>query len=1496
MTHDASYETALALIGMSGRFPGARSVEAFWSNIAGGVKSIRFFSDEELLAAGADPALLRRSNYVKAGTVIEDIDRFDATFFGFTPREAEIMDPQHRLFLECAWEALERAGYDPETYQGLIGVFAGSAISMYLLDHVYPNPDVINRVGRLQASIGNDRDSLASTVSYKLNLKGPSFAVQTFCSTSLVAVHLACQSLLNYECDIALAGGVAIALPQVSGYLYEEGGILSPDGECRTFDARGQGSVMGNGLGVVTLKRFQEAVDDGDYIYAVVHGSALNNDGSQRVSYTAPGLDGQTGVIAEALGHSGVDVESIGYIEAHGTATELGDAVELAAMIKAFGAKTQKKQFCAIGSVKPNVGHLDRAAGVTGLIKTALALHQKQLPPSLNFDSANPDIDLDNSPFYVNTILRDWPDSADGTPRRAGVSSFGLGGTNVHMTLEEAPQRKPSAPSRPWQLLLLSAKTATALETMTANMAAYLRTREAALPDIAYTLQVGRGVLAHRRAVLCSDRDEALAALESADTQRVFTLHEPYRDRPVVFLFPGSGERYVELAQELSAREPVFREAMQRCCDFLERRFDLTLDGMFHEHPKEPASARLQHAAAAQPALFAVEYALAQLLISWGMRPSAMLGFDLGEYVAACLSGVLALEDALTLLTRRAQLTEKLPLESLREPLTALARSVRLHAPEIPYISDVTGTWITNEQATDPAYWANQMCQATNVAEGVGQLLENPDWLLLEVGPGQSLCSLVTQHPAYGSERVALPALPSTSVRQSSQERLLETLGRLWLAGVTIDWTGFYANERRSRLPLPTYPFERQRYWIEAKKPMAQAAQVTPEASTAQAVSNAAIGIEGELGRIPDITDWFFLPSWKLTLPLSRFTPETFWSQEHCWLVFSDEQPVGPRVIDALRRHGQQVIAVTPGPAFARSGEDTYTVRPDWRADYESLLKDLRSNGKTPAHVAHLWTVTEPGMANLGETLDRGFHSLIALAQALGDLGLEHSCDITIISNEIQQVSGNERLCPGKAAVIGPCRVIPQEYANLRCRSIDIVPGDPGSQAEQELVAQIMEELASEPRDVIVALRGGQRWAQIFEPVSLHGEGRHTPRLREGGVYLITGGLGGIGLAMAHYLACTVQARLVLTSRSGLPPRSAWPSILEAQGDEQGVGRQIRIVQEMEATGTEMLALAADVTDEAQMRSVVQQALATFGRIDGVLHTAGVPGVGLMQLKTSEMAARVLAPKIMGTLVLERVLEGLSLDFLALFSSMTSTTGGGPGQVDYCAANAFLDAYARQHATEHGLTVAIDWGEWQWNAWEAGLTGYDMAAQTFFRAHRQEFGISFDEGAEALKRILSYDLPLVVVSTQDFRSVAEVSKQFTAAAMLRRTRESRQSQELHPRPALGSSYAAPGKELEQQIAAIWEELLGITPVGIEDNFFELGGNSLTGIDLMARLRKALHTEALAAHILYEAPTVSALARYVERGHAAVAVEEWQDRSERRREGLRQRVHETGRVR
>jgi acyl transferase domain-containing protein len=1605
-------QQGVAIIGLSGRFPGAVSIAQFWQNLRNGVESISFFSEEEMLAAGVDPRDLQAPNYVRARPILENIDQFDAAFFGYSPREAEITDPQHRLFLECAWEALEDAAYDARTYEGLIGVFGGTNISTYILS-LLNDPQALGLVNPYQLLAGNDKDSLTSSVSYKLNLRGPSFAVQTFCSTSLVATHLACQSLLNGECDIALAGGSSVRVPSKEGYLYEEGGMESPDGHVRTFDAQAGGSMFGDGVGVVVLKRLDDAIADGDHIYAVVKGSAINNDGSLKVSYAAPSVAGQAEVVASALAQANVLAESISYVEAHGTATKLGDPIEMASLTRAYRTQTEKTGYCAIGSVKTNVGHLDRAAGISGLIKTVLALKHEEIPPSLHYQRPNPEIDFEHSPFYVNTQLSSW--KRGDKPRRAGVNSLGMGGTNAHVVLEEAPKQEPSGPSRSWQLVLLSARTESALDSIAANLSAYLQEHEeSTLPDVAYTLQIGRRRFEYRRMLLCRTQEEALRLLAGGQggivgagavvmgggglggrpslpslSWQSGSRVEQREDRPVVFLFPGLGEQFVGMAQELYRQEASFRATVDRCFAFLQARLGLDVRGVLYPETDaqapsngnghangKPAQAtlnlrallerdgrspspeheQLKQTALAQPAVFIIEYALARLLMQWGIRPAAMLGYSLGEYVAACLSGVLSLEDALTLVARRAQLIQELPrgamlavalpesgvqrylneeinlavingpnmcvlagppqaierleahltgediahrrvdtthafhsrmLEPARAALTDLARTVSLRAPQIPYISNVTGTWITAEQATDPAYWARHMCQTVRFAEGVGQLLQEAEHLLLEVGSGQSLCSFVKQHPACGRERMALvlPTLPSLYERQPADAYLLAALGKLWLAGVAIDWSGFSADEQRQRLSLPTYPFERQRYWLEASRRVVHGS--AQEAGTAD-----------QLERIPDIANWFYAPAWKQAFRQNPFAWDEL-TESRCWLVLIDNCGVGSQVVSALRQHGQQVVTVMPGASFIRHDDSLYTVRPGQRADYEQVLQDLRGLGKLLAGVVHLWTITqptdEPGM--LDEMLDTGFYSLLALAQALGDLELE-TCTITIVSNGVQEVTGGEWLFPEKATLIGPCRVIPQEYANLHCRSIDLCLPGPGHVLAGEMLDQLVEELACEPTDAVVALRGSRRWVQAFEPVKLESREHLTPCLREGGVYLITGGLGGIGLAMAQYLARTVQARLVLTSRSGLPPRSEWPCILEARGSEEGVGRQIRIVQELEAAGTKALVLAADVTNEAQMRRVVQQAMEAFGHIDGALHTAGVAGIGLMQLKTPEQAARVLAPKVQGTLVLERVLEGQPLDFLVLFSSITSSTGGGPGQVDYCAANAFLDAYAHRHSSRHGMTIAIDWSEWQWNAWEAGLTGYGSEAEAFFKQSRQQFGISFEEGAEAFKRILSCRLPRVVVSTQDFRAIVEQSKLFTASLVLQRTRESRQGRDMHPRPTLSSSYAEPRSELERKIAAIWEDILGVSPVGINDNFFDLGGNSLTGIDLMTRMRKSLKIQALASYVLYEAPSVSAMARYIEQeqGKTDSSVAGRHERGERRRESLKQLARETRRTR
>ncbi|KAF3885894.1 MULTISPECIES: type I polyketide synthase [Nostocales] len=894
----------IAIIGMSGRFPGAKNVDIFWQNLRDGVESISFFTHDELASTGVDPVVLTDPSYVKAGSVLEDIELFDASFFGFTPKEAEIMDPQHRLLMECVWEALESAGYNSQTYTGKIGLFAGANLSSYLFSNIfsnlYPNWLSLKPVEAFQIFLGNEKDHLTTQISYKLNLTGPSVNVQTTCSTSLVAVHFACQSLLNGESDIAIAGGVSIIVPQSTGYYYEQGGILSSDGHCRAFDAKAGGTIFGNGLGVVVLKRLEEAIADGDFIHAVIKSSAINNDGSLKVGYTAPSVDGQREVILEALVLAGVEPESISYIETHGTGTTLGDPIEITALTQAFRSNSSKKGFCAIGSVKTNIGHLNTAAGITGLIKTVQALKHKQIPPSLNFDQPNPQIDFANSPFYVNTALSEWKSKS--TPRRAGVSSFGIGGTNAHVILEEAPvaSRSITSPSRPWQLLLLSAKTSSALEYATVNLAYYLQQNsDINLADVAHTLQVGRRTFEHQRMVVCSDLQDAINTLTSLDPQRVFTYYQKPSHHPIVFMFPGQGSQYANMAQELYEVEPTFYKQIDICADILKPLLGLDIRQILYPNEQQTnvetqCIASLQQTAITQPALFVIEYALAKLWMEWGVSPTAMIGHSIGEYVAATLAGVFSLEDALTLVTARGQMMQELPsgsmlavalsekdvqsllgvemlhttslqlaainspsscvvsgrteaievlqnyltskgvdcrrlhtshafhshmMSDVLESFTLAVKQVSLKPPQIPFISNVTGTWIKKDEATNPSYWSQHLHQTVRFSSGILELLKQPEGILLEVGPGRTLSTFAKQHLEIDAKQLVLNSLRHPKEQQSDVAFMLNTLGRLSMAGIQIDWSGFYNYERRHRLPLPTYPFERQRYWIDGKLP-----------------------------------------------------------------------------------------------------------------------------------------------------------------------------------------------------------------------------------------------------------------------------------------------------------------------------------------------------------------------------------------------------------------------------------------------------------------------------------------------------------------------------------------------------------------------------------------------------------------------------------------------------------------------------------------------------
>ena len=1573
----------IAIIGMAGRFPGATNVREFWRNVRDGVESVSFFSDRELAESGVDPQLVRDPAYIPARPILDGIDMFDAAFFGYSPREAELIDPQHRIFIESAWEALESAGYDSHRYDGSIGVFAGANISSYGI-YLIQDPAYAAVLNGLDWSITNASDSLTTRVSYKLNLRGPSFLVNTFCSTSLVAVHLACQSILNGECDMALAGGVSIKVPQKTGYQFDEGGQDSPDGHTRTFDAKAKGTVFGDGVGVVLLKRLADALADGDCIQAIIKGSALNNDGSLKVGYTAPSVEGQAEVVAVALANAGVSADSLSYVEAHGTATELGDPIEVAALAKAFRLSTSRTGFCALGSVKTNVGHLDRAAGVTGLIKTVQALRHRQLPPSLFYETPNPKIDFDTSPFFVNRELGAWV-SDGGRPRRAGVNSLGVGGTNVHVVVEEAPAAERASGSRPWQLLLLSARSQEALEAATGNLVEHLRANVGAgelggkqeLGDVAYTLQVGRREFNHRRMVVCATGAEGAGLLESGDARRVYSHYQEPKNRPVAFMLGGVGDHYRDMARGLYETEASFRAIVDECCELLRPTLKLDLRTLIFNPESATTTTSTSSAATttgngidlrrmlgrsaaasgetsaeadllqqtryAQPAVFVVEYALSQLLMSWGIRPSALIGYSLGEYVCATLAGVFRLEDALSLVARRAELIEgvergamlavALPEVEVREllgeglsiaiinspqlcvvagteaaisafearlaekevvsrrlptthafhsgmmlPIKAeyerMVEAVERSAPQIAYVSNVTGDWIDAEEAVSAGYWARHMCEAVRFGEGVEKLLAERERVLVEVGAGQTLSSIVKQQAGYrkemeeGAERIVVSTLRYEYERERDEVFLLTGVGKLWLAGVELSWAGYYEGERRRRVELPTYPFERQRYWLEPKNFGAK------DAASFE-----------HLQKNPDLAKWFYLPTWKQAVPLIAAPAVEETGQGEGWLVMTDGSTLASTLVEQLIAQGAEVVSVAMGDGFEKISEGFYAIDPKNRDDYDSLLKEVGRGERMPRRIVHLWNLSESGAARSGleaarETLDAGFYSLMFLTQALGEQDVD-AAHITIIASGMYQVMGDDKLSPAKATLLGPCRVIPQELSSYTCRTVDIIVPEPGSRQEQQVVSSLVRELTFGGDDSVLAYRHGQRWVQGFEPLPLApappcgaqpGDGAAPTtaaclagaQLRERGVYLITGGTGGIGLAVAEHLARSVRARLVLTGRTALPPRGDWDALIEGADPSSPVVQKIWQVRGLEESGAEVLVLAADVSDVEQMRRVVEEAETRFGTLDGVFHAAGVPGAGLIQLKTAEVAAGVLAPKVAGTVVLDEVLGERALDFIVLFSSMTSIVGGGPGQLDYCAANAFLDAYAQEHNGAGGrVVVAINWGEWQWNAWEEGLAGFDPEIQEFFRENRRKIGISFPEGMDAIGRILATGLPQVVVSTQNFHAVIEGSKSFTVSKVLQEAEKLRGGEgSSHPRPKLGTTYVEPTNEVERTIATAWQDILGINQVGIQDNFFEMGGHSLLATQLFSRLRRTFDVK-LSLRSIFELPTVADQAQMVQ---------------------------------
>ncbi|HWI16712.1 MAG TPA: amino acid adenylation domain-containing protein [Vicinamibacterales bacterium] len=1443
----------VAIIGMVGRFPGADDLETFWKNLCEGRETLSLFSEEELIEAGIEPELMADPNYVRVNGTLSDITTFDAAFFGIAPAEARVMDPQHRLFLESAWHVLEHAGYGGGVGDAAVGVFASCSHDRYLIYNLLPHLYAESPHSVYQVMLGNDRDYIASRASYLLNLRGPAVNVQTGCSSSLVAVHMACQSILDGDSDMAIAGGIALKVPQKSGYMYSEGMIVSPDGHCRPFDAKANGTTWGSGVGVVLFKALDRAIEDRDTIYAVVKGSAINNDGSLKVGFTAPGVEGQARVIAAAQHSAGVEPSSITYVEAHGTGTQMGDPAEVAALSRAFGSG-HTAPYCALGAVKANIGHLDTAAGIAGLIKATLALQHRQLPPTLHFSTPNRDIDFGKNPFYVNDRLRDWQPAGD-QPLRAGVSSFGIGGTNAHVILQEAPALPESSTGdERGTLIVFSGRTPEALGRLHESLGEFFAANaDVAIADAAYTQAAGRARFPYRSAIVCDSASDAAHAF--GDPLRVKRGQALPSGADVVFMFPGQGTQHTLMGTGLYSAHRAYRDAFDRCADLLKPDLGLDLRSALAADGPEAAE-RLNETWLTQPALFATQYALAQLWMSWGIQPAAMIGHSVGEYVAACLAGVFDLPTALKLIAARgklmwqqprgAMLAVSMPVEQLQHrlpaslsiaainapgacvvagpesdvdafaqelgktgvacrrlktshafhsammdgfiaPFTEVLSGCTLNRPSVPFISNVSGTWADPDEVITPAYWTRHARQAVRFGDGISELLNDQRRVFLEVGAGTTLTKLARRQPSADRARILVASL-ATSLDQlsapkgdSERARLADALGQLWIAGVDVDWSRYFAGQERRRIAMPLYPFAKERHWV--NPPDKSAVPMAAPASTTK----------------QPLERWFYLPSWSASLPAVRRRPGSF--GENRWLILTNGSALAQRLIDRLAAEHQPYVCVSERDA----------------------LESVDLSGIN--HVVHLWTCEDPPAADVHVARRRGYDSLIALGQALSKRNSSSPVTVTVISTELHDPSGSGDVDPGQSLLMGPCLAIPQEHAELTFRTIDI--GGGMAVSADTLLAEILGG-ASEPH---IAYRGQTRFVPRFERVDLPADADPGATLRDRGVYLITGGHGKVGVHLAELLFELCGARVALVSRKA----AATPRLAALQ-----------------AKGAEILSIAADVASDADMKAAVRSIKERFGELHGVIHAAGTldhPSFNcFLDALDAQTTASQFRPKVDGVQVLDRVLEGEALDFCLLISS-TSAVLGGLGFAAYGAANRFMDAFALRRNRRGGTP----WLSTNWDTW------------SFERSTPAgELSMTPAESHEAFRRILAR-MPAgqLVIGTGDVTARFDqwVRRSGWQAAGLQA-----HTKRVHLRPAHAGTIVEPATPSERVLVGLWKEIFGFADVSVTDDFFELGGDSLSGIRLMAMIKDAVGKK-LSLNALLHEPTIRALAAELDRGES-----------------------------
>lgn len=1460
----------IAIVGISCKFPKSENPEAFWQNLMAGNELISFYSDDELEQFGIGQQVIKNPNFVKAKPVVDDPGSFDHSFFGYTKDEANCMDPQTRLLHEQAWLALEDASCDVSTYKKKIGLFVSASDNLNWIAHTMAHPN--DKVNPYYASQLSNKNFAHTLISYGLNLTGPSYYINTACSSSLVSIHLACRNLLLKECAMALAGGVSLDSTTNKGHYYQEGMISSKDGHCKAFDKDSTGTIGGDGAGVVVLKRLEDAIEDRDHIYAVIRSSAVNNDGKRKVGFTAPSVSGQSDCIKLAHRIAGVTPDTISYIEAHGTGTKLGDPIEIEALNKAFNYDTDHQ--CAIGSVKTNMGHLDTAAGVAGFVKTSLAIKNKKIPPSLHFSNPNPEINFNGGPFEVNTQLKDW-EPKNGDLIRAGVSSFGIGGTNAHIVLEEAPEIEETSPSRPYQLLVYSAKTTSSLERYQEDLQKYISTQEENdLADLAYTLKVGRKPFMYRNVVVANSKEEASEKLKNK-----VPLYKANTKKNVVFMFSGQGSQYVNMAKDVYLQEPDFKVIMDQGFQTLQ---DITGEdyknilGYSNDEHTDPL--KINQTQYTQPLLFLVEYAFAKLLMKWGVSPKYMIGHSLGEYVAACISDVFSFEDALRILVKRASLMSKIaegdmlgigmPVSKIMPflndelsvaaintnsscvvsgnqhavakfsevlsqneiPFTKLKTSHAFHSkmmdvmldeykealgkvtfsnPQIPFISNVTGKEILPQEATSPEYWVQHLRGTVHFADGITYLLEKGDAICVEVGPGKTLSTFCKQSENYTATSKVIGLLRHPKESKNDNQSLVEAIGGLWSAGIEIDWQAYYIHETRNKVSAPTYNFDKHVF----------DANVNPFAALAS--------LDVSTTEKP-ISEWFYEPTWKQSRLLTN-RQDT--STDNTYVVFLDTSGYGDIIVEKLKEKTTQVIEVKQGNSFSKKSETQFEIDTNEYDDYEKLFLALKEQNVVVTNVVHIFSVDDTTT-----TKELGFYSLLYITKCLNSYELKRSLSLSVITSDVQMVHGNESVNPYKSMILGLIPVITQENPSIKCNAIDITTKeDKATNAEN-----ILREISAETSDTCISYRLNNRWVKEYNPLRLEKSEPGNTKIKRGGVYLITGGLGDLGCIYSKYLLETYNASLILLGRTEI-------------NESENETKYARL-SELEKLG-HVLYYKASIHNLEEVQNAIDNGTSVFGDIDGVIHTAGIlKGTSLRSINflKVEDCEKQFEPKVQGVEVLAEIFKNDTLDF-CVFSSSLSSILGGKEFASYASGNIFMDAFAKAGKIKNSISINYD-----------GL--HLKESQESVKV------LNTSTVVDVLERVLSIDtIPQIVISTTDLPArIAKWVDQSDSDLTEVSENVSEVTNEEFDRAYLTNEYVAPTTETEKKLSKLIEDFLGYKDVGIEDDFFELGGDSLKAMTLSNRIYKVFNIE-LTIEDFFTKPTIKALASEIEMAHKLIDV-------------------------